>query len=152
MLPLLPRDECLSFLPLSHVFERMAGHYCMMASGTVINYASSIEAVPAEMIERRPTIVFSVPRLFEKIYSRVLENALSGSAVKKRLFFWAKQVWERVVEYRLSGRSNLQPLIQRAALVALEMAEAYPSYARRINNACDRIPYEREHRFHACMK
>ncbi|HEX6643813.1 MAG TPA: long-chain fatty acid--CoA ligase [Gemmatimonadales bacterium] len=105
VLPLLPRDECLSFLPLSHVFERMAGHYCMMASGTVINYASSIEAVPAEMLERRPTIVFSVPRLFEKIYSRVLENALSGSAVKKRLFFWAKRVGERVVEYTLSGRS-----------------------------------------------
>jgi long-chain acyl-CoA synthetase len=56
------------------------------------------------MVERKPTVVLSVPRLFEKIYSRVLENALSGSAVKKNLFFWAKRIGERWVEYDLSGR------------------------------------------------
>ncbi|HEU4828137.1 MAG TPA: long-chain fatty acid--CoA ligase, partial [Gemmatimonadales bacterium] len=105
VLPLSVRDECLSFLPLSHIFERMAGHYCMMESGTVINYASSIDAVPAEMQERRPTVVLSVPRLFEKIYARVLENALSGSAVRKHVFFWAKRAGERWVEYHLSGRA-----------------------------------------------
>ena len=108
--------ECLSFLPLSHIFERMAGHYCMMLSGTLINYASSIDAVAAEMIERRPTVVLSVPRLFEKIYARVLENALSGSAVKKNLFFWAKRTGERWVEYHLSGRPVPRGLAVRYAL------------------------------------
>ncbi len=116
VLPLSERDECLSFLPLSHIFERMAGHYCMMQSGTVINYASSIDAVPAEMMERRPTVVLSVPRLFEKIYSRVLENALSGSAIKKNLFFWAKRIGERWVEYELSGRSVPRSLVLRYAV------------------------------------
>ncbi len=116
VLPLSERDECLSFLPLSHIFERMAGHYCMMQSGTVINYASSIDAVPAEMMERRPTVVLSVPRLFEKIYSRVLENALSGSAIKKNLFFWAKRIGERWVEYELSGRPVPQSLVLRYAV------------------------------------
>ncbi len=116
VLPLSERDECLSFLPLSHIFERMAGHYCMMQSGTVINYASSIDVVPAEMMERRPTVVLSVPRLFEKIYSRVLENALSGSAIKKNLFFWAKRIGERWVEYELSGRPVPRSLVLRYAV------------------------------------
>jgi long-chain acyl-CoA synthetase len=116
VLPLSHGDECLSFLPLSHIFERMAGHYCMMQSGTLINYASSIEAVPAEMQERRPTVVLSVPRLFEKIYARVLENALSGSAVKKNIFFWAKRIGERWVEYHLSGRPVPRGLALQYAL------------------------------------
>ncbi|HEU5049465.1 MAG TPA: long-chain fatty acid--CoA ligase [Gemmatimonadales bacterium] len=97
-------DECLSFLPLSHIFERMAGHYLMLRSGTVISYASSIDAVSAEMQEVKPTVVLSVPRLFEKIYARVLETALAGSAIKRSLFFWAKRVGEEWVEYRLTGR------------------------------------------------
>ncbi|MGE0353911.1 MAG: AMP-binding protein, partial [Gemmatimonadales bacterium] len=72
-------DECLSFLPLSHIFERMAGHYCMVYAGCIINYALSIDTVSDDLIARSPTVVFSVPRLYEKIYARVLENALSGS-------------------------------------------------------------------------
>ena len=88
----------------------------MMQSGTVINYASSIDAVPAEMQERRPTVVLSVPRLFEKIYARVLENALSGSAIKKHIFFWAKRTGERWVEYYLSGRPVPSGLALRYAL------------------------------------
>jgi long-chain acyl-CoA synthetase len=104
VLALRDTDECLSFLPLSHVFERMAGHYCMMQAGTIINYASSVDAVPAEMREIRPTVVLSVPRLYEKIYARVLEGATSGSVVKKQLFFWAKHTGETWAEYTLSRR------------------------------------------------
>ena len=104
VLALQDTDECLSFLPLSHVFERMAGHYCMMQSGTIICYATSVDTVPAEMREIRPTVVLSVPRLYEKIYARVLENATSGSPIRKRLFFWAKRTGETWAEYTLSRR------------------------------------------------
>ncbi len=96
-------DQCLSFLPLSHIFERMAGHYCMLKAGVVINYAESIEQVSPNMIELGPTVVLSVPRLYEKIYARVLENALSGSKLKQKIFFWAKHTAERWAEYQLAG-------------------------------------------------
>ena len=75
--------SCLSFLPLSHIFERMAGHYLMFATGTSIAYAESIDTVPLNLTEVRPTLVLSVPRLYEKMYARVLENALSGGGAEE---------------------------------------------------------------------
>jgi long-chain acyl-CoA synthetase len=97
-------DECLSFLPLSHIFERMVGHYTMLHRGVTISYASSTETVAAEMTEIRPTIMAAVPRLYEKIYARVLDAAVSGSPVKKRIFFWAKRNAESWVEYSVARR------------------------------------------------
>jgi long-chain acyl-CoA synthetase len=88
-------DSCLSLLPLSHSFERMAGHYVMFHCGATINYAESVEQVPANLQEIKPTVVLSVPRLFEKIYARVLENAMAGGAAKRRIFFWARRNAER---------------------------------------------------------
>ena len=97
-------DECLSFLPLSHIFERMFGHYSMFHSGVLINYAESVETVPADMQRWRPTIMASVPRLYEKIYGRVLEAVRVGSRLKRQIFFWSKGVGEKVVDLRLAGR------------------------------------------------
>jgi long-chain acyl-CoA synthetase len=97
-------DTALSFLPLSHTFERMAGHYLMFATGTSIAYAESIDMVPINMQEVRPTLVLSVPRLYEKMYARVLENAVSGGAVKKQIFFWARRVADRWADAKLAGR------------------------------------------------
>lgn len=92
-LPLLPTDECLAMLPLSHVYERMVD-YTLLSAGVVINYAESFDKVAQNLAEVRPTIVLSVPRLYEKVYARVLENALSGSGLKRRIFFWAKRAGE----------------------------------------------------------
>jgi long-chain acyl-CoA synthetase len=102
-IPFAGRDTCLSFLPLSHIFERMAGYYLMLATGTSIAYAESIDTVPLNMTEARPTIVLSVPRLYEKMYARVLENALSGGGAKKRIFFWARAVADRWADVKLAG-------------------------------------------------
>jgi len=98
-----PDDSCLSLLPLSHSFERMAGHYIMLHAGTTINYAESAEQVPANLLETKPSIVLSVPRLFEKIYARVLENAMAGSALKRRIFFWARRTAEAWGDLKLAG-------------------------------------------------
>ena len=98
------QQECLSFLPLSHIFERMAGHYLMLHAGAIINYAGSIDTVSADMGEIRPTIMCSVPRLYEKIYARVQENAMAGSAAKRQIFRWARRVGEACVDLTLAGK------------------------------------------------
>jgi long-chain acyl-CoA synthetase len=81
----------------------MAGHYLMLHTGTSIAYAESIDTVPLNLTEARPTLVLSVPRLYEKMYARVLENALAGGGVKKRIFFWARAVAERWADVKLAG-------------------------------------------------
>jgi len=97
-------DECLSFLPLSHIFERMFGHYCMFHSGVIINYAESVDTVAADMERCRPTLMASVPRLYEKIYSRVLERVRNSSSLRQRLFYWGKTVGEEWVDRSLNGK------------------------------------------------
>jgi long-chain acyl-CoA synthetase len=83
----------------------MAGHYTMIQAGVTINYAESIDQVPANLQEVRPTIVLAVPRLFEKMYARVLENATAGGAVKRRIFFWARRNAERWANLKLAGEA-----------------------------------------------
>ena len=96
-------DVSLSFLPLSHILQRM-GDYWFLATGTSIAYVDSFDLVPLAMMQVRPTIAISVPRLYEKMYARVLENALAGGAVKKRIFFWARSVADRWADHKLAGR------------------------------------------------
>jgi long-chain acyl-CoA synthetase len=102
-LPLNAEDECLAMLPLSHVYERMVD-YTLLAAGVIINYAESFDKVAQNLQEVRPTIVLSVPRLYEKVYARVLESALSGSAIKRKIFFWAKRVGEEWATLQLAQR------------------------------------------------
>jgi long-chain acyl-CoA synthetase len=111
-----PTDSTLSLLPLSHIFERMAGHYATIGAGATINYGESIDTLVVNLGEVRPTIVMLVPRFYEKIYARVLENALI-SPVKKRIFFWAKSVGERCADEVLADRKP-------SGLLALQYAIA----------------------------
>jgi long-chain acyl-CoA synthetase len=103
VLDMTDEDECLSFLPLSHVFERLAGHYAMVQAGAIINYAQGIDTVSSDMIERRPTILLSVPRLYEKIFAKVLEGA-AASPVKKRIFDWARATGETWADYVIAQK------------------------------------------------
>ncbi|HSJ64512.1 MAG TPA: long-chain fatty acid--CoA ligase [Gemmatimonadaceae bacterium] len=117
VVPIRKNDEvALSFLPLSHVFERMAGHYLMYQNGITVAFAESMDLLVKNFAEVRPTIVTAVPRVYEKIYARVLENALAGSAIKKRIFFWARGVGQRVADARLAGRAPSAALGVQAKL------------------------------------
>ncbi len=106
-LPVLdPKDDdvALSFLPLSHIFERMSGHYMLFAGGCTIAYAESIEAVAANLGEVRPTILSSVPRIYEKLYARIMEGGNAGSPLKKRIFHWSLQVADEWADAFLAKR------------------------------------------------
>ncbi|MGM0448582.1 MAG: AMP-dependent synthetase/ligase [Methanobacteriota archaeon] len=81
----------LSFLPLAHVFERMAGHYMMFAAGATVAYAESPDTLREDFGLVRPTTTTSVPRVYEKLYDAIREQA-GESPVKERIFEWAVEV------------------------------------------------------------
>ncbi len=91
-------DVLLSFLPLSHVLERTAGYYLTIRNGALMAFADSIEKIAENMMEVQPTVMVSVPRLFEKIYHRIFENIHQMPAAKKKLFHWALEVGKKYVE------------------------------------------------------
>ena len=96
-------DTFLSFLPLCHSFERMAGHFLAISVGATIAYAESVDKVADNLGEVKPTLMTSVPRLFEKIYARVIESANAGSPLKKKIFWWAVNTGEKYVEAKYKG-------------------------------------------------
>lgn len=91
------QDVFLSFLPLSHILERTAGYYLVLFNGALMAIADSIEKVPENMLEIRPSVMICVPRLFEKIYHRIFENAHQMPPVKRALFHWAVDVGKQYV-------------------------------------------------------
>jgi len=100
-----PSDKMLSFLPLSHVFERMAGYYFPINAGAGIAYAENVETVAADMGLVQPTIMVSVPRLYEKIFAKVTTTAMSGSPIKRNIFMWARRVGQEWGEKVRAGET-----------------------------------------------
>ena len=98
-----PEDVALSFLPLCHIFERMAGYYMMLARGVTVAYAESVDAVPANMVEVRPTVMCCVPRLYEKMHARILEKVAADPPLRRRIFRWGLEVGLRAFRLRLAG-------------------------------------------------
>jgi len=98
------RDDmtALSFLPLAHVFERMID-FCYFYKGVSIAYAESVQAVGQNMLEVRPHVFVSVPRVYEKVYAKVQDGVAAGSPIKQKLFAWALDVGRRSMPYLLRG-------------------------------------------------
>ena len=93
----------LSFLPLSHSFERTVD-YCYFLEGCTIAYAESVALVSQNMQEVKPHVFVSVPRVYEKVYSKVQEGVAAGSPIKQKLFAWAVGVGRAALPYRLKRR------------------------------------------------
>ncbi len=100
-----PADVALSFLPLSHIFERMAGYYMMLNAGATIAYAEGVEQVPANMAEVRPTVMCSVPRLYEKMYARINEKVAADPPARQKIFRWAMGVGGEAFALAVAKRS-----------------------------------------------
>lgn len=98
-------DVHLSFLPLSHAFERTAGYSTVLAAGAQIVYAESIDAISKNLPEVRPTLMVSVPRLFERVYATIQRSVAEGSLVKRGLFAWAVDVGTAVARREAEGRT-----------------------------------------------
>ena len=93
------RDNTVSFLPLSHILQRMVD-YLFFWVGCTIGYPRSMDTLVADMKVIRPTVVVSVPRIYEKIYNGVMQ----ARGPKKALIDWAVRVADRVADLRLAGR------------------------------------------------
>lgn len=122
VLPLSEKDVYLSFLPLSHVFERMAGLYLMVSKGVTIAYAENLEAVPQNILEVRPTIMCGVPRFYEKIYNKINEK-LPHSPFFKRLLL---PLIKKSIKKKLGG--NLRFFVSGGAPLSKEIAEFFFSF------------------------
>src|SRR5688572_2874838 len=99
-LRILPTDSTLSFLPVSHIFERMVD-YLLFSQGCTISYPHSRETLAQDLRTVRPTVQCAVPRVYEKVYG----SALSAGGVKGKLVRWARDVGVAWARERLAGRT-----------------------------------------------
>ena len=122
VIPCYPSDVLLSFLPLSHAFERTAGYYTPMMAGSSIAYSRSMEELGEDLRTIHPTIIISVPRIFEKVYAKIQNQLQQKSSFAQWLFRLTLETGWRHFE-TAQGRAStaafrdnlLWPLLQRIA-------------------------------------
>ncbi|HTY35490.1 MAG TPA: long-chain fatty acid--CoA ligase [Bacteroidota bacterium] len=102
-IPFTHDDTLLSFLPLCHSYERMAGYYTAMACGATIAYAEGIETIHDNLLEIRPTVVTTVPRLFERMHSRLMKQVNTSPLVQRKILDWAVDVGKQASRARRNG-------------------------------------------------
>ncbi len=98
-------DVFLSFLPLSHVFERTATYHICLASGCKIAFAQSLDLLARNMGEVKPTVMNCVPRLLERIQDRATKTATSAGGIKAKIFTWAMQTGQKYRERKEAGKT-----------------------------------------------
>ena len=103
-------DTMLSFLPLSHAFERTVGYYICVMAGATVAYARSIPLLSEDLQIIRPTILVSVPRIFERIYGAILAKLEEASPLRRKLFALAVNAGWRRFEHE-QGRAGWHPLL-----------------------------------------
>jgi len=94
------KDCTVPFLPLSHVFERIAGHFYGMYCGITASYAESIDTLLADFEQKRPTMILAVPRVCEKVYQKIMAQVKEQSPFKQKIFAWGQTVGNRISELR----------------------------------------------------
>ncbi|MCJ8208916.1 long-chain fatty acid--CoA ligase [Mucilaginibacter sp. RS28] len=97
-------DTFLSFLPLSHVFERCATYYICCGTGATIAFAQSLELLARNMTEVRPTIMNCVPRLLERIHDKANKNGMSAGGIKTKIFVWAMGIGQKYRQAKEGGK------------------------------------------------
>lgn len=99
------RDCTVPFLPLSHVFERIAGHFYGMYCGITSSYAESFDTLLADFGEKRPTMILAVPRVCEKVYQTIMAQVQEQSPFKQKVFYWGQKVGSSISRLREKHKS-----------------------------------------------
>lgn len=94
--------RAISYLPISHIFERASSYYCQYM-GFEIHFAESIEKIGDNLREVQPHFMAVVPRLLEKVFDKIVDKGSSLTGLKKRLFYWALDLGERYQPYKANG-------------------------------------------------
>ena len=105
VIPVSEHDVYLSFLPLSHVFERICGEFYWMHSGGVCAFAEGIESVGKNMAETQPSMILVVPRVLDRIYAKVKSGIQGASGRARQLIEWALKVGKEIVEHKAEGKT-----------------------------------------------
>jgi long-chain acyl-CoA synthetase len=131
--PLSSSDVLISFLPLSHVFERMVEYFCFW-KGVCIAYAEGLDTLAENLLEVRPTVMAVVPRVLEKIQGRVTDGVRQLPDLKRRLFYWALKVGKLHIPYLLEGRTAPLGLrLERALADRLVYSKVREQLGGRVN-------------------
>ena len=113
-------DVFLSFLPLSHTFERTAGYYLPIAAGSTVAYARSIPQLGDDMQTIRPTVLVAVPRIYERAYAAIRSALAKKGALARTLFDWTEHLgWRRFLASQDAAPPSplvlaLMPILDRA--------------------------------------
>ncbi|HEY5327314.1 MAG TPA: long-chain fatty acid--CoA ligase [Mucilaginibacter sp.] len=97
-------DIFLSFLPLSHVFERTATYHICLYTGSKMAFAQSLDLLAKNMAEVRPTIMNCVPRLLERIHDKAMKNGTAAGGVKAKIFLWSLKIGRQYREVKEEGK------------------------------------------------
>jgi long-chain acyl-CoA synthetase len=94
--PVYREDLFLSFLPLSHALERTVGYYAPMATGSAVAFSRSVQDLAEDLTTIRPTVLVSVPRIYERVYAKIQQGLEAKGAPARQLFDWAESAgWQR---------------------------------------------------------
>ena len=109
---MLPDDLLLSFLPLSHTFERTLGYYLTMMTGSTVAYARSVAQLGEDLQTIKPTVLISVPRIYERVFAAIRTKLEQGPPIKQKLFNLAVEVgWARFLYQQSRGSWKLTFLL-----------------------------------------
>lgn len=117
-----PADTGLSFLPISHVFERIVD-YLYLFRGISVAYVEAMETLPQALLEVRPNVMAAVPRVFEKLYANIIEKGHQRTGLERKVFDWALRVAAKSVKWRGYDRP-VSPLVRAQWSIANKLVYA----------------------------
>lgn len=118
-----PDDLALSFLPLSHIFERVGGQFMAIYQGLSLAYAESMESVATNIVEVRPTMMNAVPRFYEKVYSRIQGQIRLLPKAQQYLARWALSIGKRAVREKEQSKNGKKEMAGRIYRTELRVAD-----------------------------